>query len=167
MTRKANTKKPPSQNTTRLLLRKGWRGLRSDEGSQLVELALVVPLLLLIFTGAVDYGRAYFVSMEVSSAAEAGALYGLQNPTDTAGMKTAAALDSPDLPGLTSTASYGTECSDGTSPTPNPGTPPTCAVNVVRYVEVDTTATYKPIIPYPGMPSQFTLTGKTRMRLAF
>ena len=130
-----------------------------------MELAFVLPMLLVVFAGVVDFGRAWFLDMEVASAAEAGALYGLQNPTNTSGMIAAAALDAPDLPGLTSTATYGTECSDGSSPVALNGTPPTnCSVSVVEYVEVDTTATYQPILYYPGFQSLFTLTGKSRMR---
>ncbi len=141
--------------------------LRGEEASQLVELAMVTPMLLLLLAGAVDFGRAYYVAMEVSSAAEAGATYGLQNPTDTAGMKSAALLNVPDLPNLTPTAVYGTECSDGTSAVSGGATPPTCAVDVVQYVEVDTTATYRPILIYPGIQSLFTLTGKSRMRASY
>ncbi|MBE7159246.1 MAG: pilus assembly protein, partial [Rhodospirillales bacterium] len=62
----------------------------------MVELALLLPLLLLLLVGAVDLGRAFYVAIEVSSAASAGAVYGTQNPTDTAGMQNAAALNAPD-----------------------------------------------------------------------
>jgi Flp pilus assembly protein TadG len=141
--------------------------LMREEGSQLIELAFVLPILLLIFAGAVDFGRAWFLYMEVASAAESGALYGLQNPTDISGMQSAALLDAPDLPTLSSSATYGSECQDGTSSVALNGNPPTCSVSVVRYVEVDTTATYQPIIPYPGFQSTFTLTGKSRMRASF
>ena len=65
-----------------------------------MELAFVLPMLLVVFAGVVDFGRAWFLDMEVASAAEAGALYGLQNPTNTSGMIAAAALDAPaDQPG--------------------------------------------------------------------
>jgi Flp pilus assembly protein TadG len=142
--------------------------VRSEEGSQLIELALVLPMLFAVFVGAVDFGRAYFLSMEVASAAEAGAIYGISNPSDTAGMKTAASADAPDLPGLTPTASYGTECADGSSPTEANNTPPSsCLTGVVQFVEVDTTATYQPILYYPGFQSAFTLSSKSRMRASF
>jgi Flp pilus assembly protein TadG len=154
-----------SAGTPRWSRQQCWHRLWEDDGSQLVELALVLPLLLLILAGSIDFGRAYFVAIKVSSAAEAGATYGLQNPTDTTGMNAAATLDSPDLPNLTSTATYGTECSDGTSAVALSGTPPTCSVNVVGYVEVDTTSVYKPILIYPGIQSLFTITGKARMRI--
>lgn len=140
---------------------------KAERGSQLIELALVLPVLMLIFAGAVDFGRAWFLYMEVASAAEAGALYGLTNTTDITGMQSAALLDAPDLPGLSSTATYGSECSDGTSAVALNGTPPTCGTSVVQYVEVDTTATYQPLLPYPGFQNTFTLTGKSRMRASY
>jgi hypothetical protein len=59
---------------------------RDTEGSGLVEFALIFPVFMILLAGAVDYGRAYYVALDLSAAAQAGALYGSQNPTDTAGM---------------------------------------------------------------------------------
>jgi Flp pilus assembly protein TadG len=156
---KTQTARLRSYNPQRLL-----HCLRREDGSQLVEMTLILPVLFLLLAGTVDFGQLYFVAMEVSSAAEAGASYGLQNPSDIAGMQAAALLNAQDLSGLRPVATYGTECSDGTSAVALNGTPPTCAVTTVQYVEVDTTATYKPILAYPGIQSLFTVTGKSRMR---
>lgn len=139
--------------------------LQKDEsGSSLVELALLFPLLLLLLVGAVDLGRAFYVAIEVSSAASAGALYGTQNPTDTTGMQHAAALNAPDLTGIVSVASYGCECSDGTSASASCSTTPTCSQDVIQYVQVTTSFTYVPVVRYPGVPSSFALHGKARLR---
>lgn len=46
--------------------------LRGSEGASFVELALILPIFLLIFVPAVDIGRAIYVSIEVASAAQAG-----------------------------------------------------------------------------------------------
>jgi len=143
------------------------RGIWSEEGSQLFELAVVMPVFVMLLFGAIDFGRAYYVHMEVAAAAEAGAVYGVQNPSDTTGMKAAAALNAPDISGLSSTASYGTECSDGTNAVASPGAAPTCSVTTIQYVEVDTTATYKPLFAFPGMQSSFTMSGKARMRTSY
>jgi Flp pilus assembly protein TadG len=126
-----------------------------------------MPTLILVLVGAVDFGRAFYVCIEVQTAAEAGALYGVQYPTDIAGMEEAAQLNAQDVPGMTPVATWGSECSDGTSPTAEPAASPTCATGTVEYVEVDTSATYIPIIPYPGIQSLFTVTGKARMRASF
>ena len=127
----------------------------------------MLPILAVLLVGAVDLGRAWYVDMEVASAAEAGALYGVHNPADLAGMKTAAARDAQDINALSVSATYGTECSDGTSVVPLSTSIPSCSANSVEYVEVDTTATYTPIIAYPGFSSIMTMAGKSRMRTSF
>lgn len=138
----------------------------SQTGAALLELAFSLLLLLPILFGAIDLGRAYYLSIEVSSAARAGAQYGVQNSADTAGMQTAATNDAPDVSGISATAVYGCECSDGSSVTPLCGSAPSCATNVVNYVQVNTTATYTPLFPWPGIPSSIPLHGQAMMRAA-
>ena len=51
--------------------------LRSSEhGGALAELAVVLPLLILIAIGVMDYGRVYFTAIAVANAARAGAEWG-------------------------------------------------------------------------------------------
>jgi Flp pilus assembly protein TadG len=61
--------------------------LRGERGSSLIELALILPVLLLMLVGSIDFGRAFFVAIEVSSAAEAGVDYGIQQAADTSGCR--------------------------------------------------------------------------------
>jgi Flp pilus assembly protein TadG len=141
-----------------------------EEGSAILELALVLPLLLLLLAGAVDLGRAYFAAIEVQSAAQAGALYGSQYPTDTAGMVNAAMQNAQDITSIlqTPSATYGCECYDGT-PIACGDTSDSCpnTGNLVYYVTVTTAANYKPLLPWPGIPSSIVLTGKATMRAAY
>ena len=67
--------------------------LMDAEGASFVELALVLPLFLLMLVPVVDIGRAFYAAIEVTSAAHAGAMYGLENPSDTSGMVQAAKAD--------------------------------------------------------------------------
>lgn len=137
----------------------------AENGGSLVEMALTLPLLFLLLFGAVDFGRAYYLAMEVAGAAHAGAEYGAQNPTDIAGIRTAALTDAPDVPGLTvSTPSFGCECSDGTSFSASCTVAPSCTYNVVYRVTVSVSASYKPLIPWPSIPSSMTLTNSATMR---
>jgi len=139
----------------------------SENGSSLVEMALLLPVLFLLLVGVVDFGRAYYLAIEVSRAADTGALYGSQNPTDAVGMQSAVVLDAPDVPSFTAasvTTSKGCECSDGSSPVADCTVSPSCATNVVNYVQVNTSATYSAIFPYPGIPSPLILRGSARMR---
>lgn len=68
---------------------------RLDEGQSLVELALLLPLLLLILLGLADFGRAFYYTTIISNAAREGAAYLSQNPgvagladTNTSSVKT-------------------------------------------------------------------------------
>jgi Flp pilus assembly protein TadG len=137
--------------------------VRSERGSSLVELALMLPVLGLLLFGAIDFGRGYYLSIEVTNAARAGAQFGLSNAS-TARMQSAATSDAPDVAGITATATYGCECPDGTGQIPNCSSSPGCA-NAVNYVQVTTNATYTPLIPWPGVPSSIPLQGQATMRI--
>lgn len=66
-----------------------WLRRRAGDGAEsgvsLVELALAMPILLLIMLGTIDLGRLYFDYIELRSAVVDGAVYAARNPTDTAG----------------------------------------------------------------------------------
>jgi Flp pilus assembly protein TadG len=145
---------------------KSLQSLRTrEEGSSAIELAVILPFLVLMLVAAVDFGRGYYASIEVSSAAEAGALYGTLNLTDTAGMQAAATLDAHDVSGLTAVATYGCECSDGTHAVASCTSPPTtCTSNALDYVQVVTKATYTPILRFPGISTSYPLKSVARMR---
>lgn len=140
--------------------------LAFEDGSSLLETAIVVPVMLLLLVAAIDFGGAYYTSITVNSAADAGALYGLQNPSDIAGMILAAKLDGVDSLTLVPTATYGCECSDGSGASVLCVKTPVCTTNVVNYVEVDTTATYTPKMVYPGVAKTVILNSKARVRVA-
>jgi Flp pilus assembly protein TadG len=143
------------------------KALGPENGSSLIEMALILPVLFLLLMGMVDFGRGYYLAIEVSHAANAAALYGSQNPTDTTGMQNAADLDAADVSNFTVssvTVTYGCECSDGSSPVVNCTSTPACATNVVNYVQVNTSVSYSALFPYPGIPTPLTLHGSSRMR---
>lgn len=135
-----------------------------DSGSSLIECALLLPMVILLLLGSVDFGRAFYINLEIAAAAEAGALYGVQNPSDTSGMQAAAILDAPDLNSLSSAAIYGTECSDGTMVTASNLPVPSCSVNAITYVQVTASMQYKPYFTYPGMGTTWSLASTARLR---
>jgi Flp pilus assembly protein TadG len=138
---------------------------KETRANAIVETALVLPFLMLLLAGAFDFGRAYYVAMEVSSAATAGAEYGIQNVTNLTGMVNAAKLDAADLTHLHATATYGCECSDGSLASVSCVSPPTsCTYTVVNYVQVTTTANFKSTITYPGVPATIPLSTTVRVR---
>lgn len=145
-------------------MRRLIRLIKKADGGSFVELAIVLPLLFLIFVPAVDIGRAIYVSIEVASAAQAGAAYGIQNPTDVSGMQSASTNGTANIAGMTATATYGCECSDGSSPSTSCSTTPTCTYNYVNYVDVVASACYSPIFNYPGLPSSINISREIRLR---
>jgi Flp pilus assembly protein TadG len=54
-------------------------------GAAAMELALVLPILILLALGCVDYGRYAYYSVAVQNAARAGAEYAAMNPYSTGG----------------------------------------------------------------------------------
>jgi Flp pilus assembly protein TadG len=63
------------------LRRKGTR-----KGQGIVELALALPLLLLLMLGTIDVGRVFFDYVQLRNAVREGAGYGARMPNDTAGI---------------------------------------------------------------------------------
>lgn len=59
---------------------------RQDRGANLVEMALLVPLLLLILVGVTDLGRAYFTYITMINAAREGARWAVDHSCDQGGM---------------------------------------------------------------------------------
>ncbi len=139
-------------------------------GTTTVELAMLLPLLLLIALGAVDFGRVFYMSVEVANAARAGVQYGAQSTvtsTDYTGMVNAAKNDAPDIPALTASASRwckcagsstAFDCSQNNCLNSNPQVPEV-------YVQVDTQATFNTLVNYPGLPSPVTLSKQAIMRV--
>ncbi|MGB6430150.1 MAG: TadE/TadG family type IV pilus assembly protein [Candidatus Acidiferrales bacterium] len=147
-------------------------------GVSTLEVTLMLPFLLLLLIGVVDFGQLFHLAIEVSNAARAGAQYGYQNSAtqaDTAGMVAAAQDDASDVTTWgTNVATYGCMCSDGTSQsqigssssssTTLCATPPSSCTSkgtqLINYVQVQTQATYTPFFPWPGAPSSITLNGQ-------
>jgi Flp pilus assembly protein TadG len=145
---------------------------KSECGASLVELALLLPLLMLMFLGVVEIGRMFYVSIEVNNAARAGAAYGAQSNItagDIAGMESVAQQDAPDVPGLTATASYSCACSTAAGAiTSLASCTDVCAAgdHQIVFVSVYTSASFTTLSHFPGLPTPFTTYGKAVMRVS-
>jgi Flp pilus assembly protein TadG len=145
--------------------------LRNEGGASLVELAMLLPLFLLLLALAIDLGRASYLVEEIQGAALAAVAYGAQNPTDTTGMSNAATDDAPNVPSLSvGTPTYGCECATdttGSTYSASCATTPTCtSSNVVYRVNVTVTATYTTLFPWPKVPSSMSFSSSASMRSA-
>jgi Flp pilus assembly protein TadG len=150
---------------------------KANDGAALIELAFVTPMLLLLVLGAADLGRAYYVGLEVANAAHAGAEYSALNfstpaKITTAYITAAATQSAPNVSGLiVATPTWGCECSDGTSYSAScTSAMTTCSAtgtrgsNVVYRVQVQASATYNTLVPWPFIPSQITLSKTATIR---
>jgi Flp pilus assembly protein TadG len=157
---------------------------RKQSGQALVELALMLPALLLFLLGVIEIGRYAYISILIANAAQAGAFYGAQGngslSTDTAGIRHAAQYDfagatsgSSSTNGqavsqlnVTSSVSCGCD-SAGTTTTFSCGNSPTCAAgNWVKVVSVTCQGTFNALFSYPGIPSSLVITRTAYMRVA-
>ncbi len=133
----------------------------------MVELAILVPAVMLFLMGAADFGRIFYASLEVANASAAGVVYGSQTvgtAKDISGMQQAAKNEASDLKAssLTVSASQFCQCPDKSS-TSCGGS---CASGKVQlYVSVTTTYPFKTLVDYPGVPSQTTISKTAVMRV--
>jgi len=137
---------------------------RGEAGSAFVELGLFIPVLLLMAMGAVDFARVFFASISLTNAAEVGALYGSRTvsaSSDTTGMQTAATTDASDLTGVTATAQQICTCSTSGTLACNAS----CAGTKKTYVSVQTSYTFTPLAPIPGIPSSIPMTRQAILRV--
>lgn len=138
----------------------------SSAGQSAVELAIILPVLLLLLLAAADFGRALYVSVAVQNAARAGAQYGSQSvitAADSSGMVAAATMDAAEITSLTATASQCT-CISSSNVAACPLS--YCTNNPqATYVEVDTHASFQLIGTYLGITSPVRLSGKAIMQV--
>ncbi|MBI5685007.1 MAG: pilus assembly protein [Verrucomicrobia bacterium] len=104
-------------------------------GQSLTELALVLPLLLLLVLAAVDYGRVFLCFQQVESAAAAGAQFGclnFANATNTVLISSHALNQASNISNL------------------SPAVTSTCANT---NVSVTVSATFRPFVAWPWLPT--------------
>jgi Flp pilus assembly protein TadG len=138
-----------------------------EKGQALLELALFLPVVLVLTIGILEIGRLAYYGIEVSNAARAGAQYATQSlalaataTTDTTNITNAAQLDAPDVtPGLAVTAVQSCGCPGAAAG----GCPALGCTYPLVYLTVTTTYTLNPLFHYPGFPASFPLTGSSTM----
>ena len=64
--------------------------IHREQGQSLVELALVMPMLVLLIAGVADLSGAFGTLISVVNSSREGARYGARYPFDTAGMRSVA-----------------------------------------------------------------------------
>jgi Flp pilus assembly protein TadG len=118
-----------------------------------VELAVLLPLLVLFFLLAADFARIFYVSLTLTNCARAGALYAADPTT---------AAESP----FASVAAAA--LADATNLNPQPAISQTSGTDALgrSFVEVTAACTFTSVAALPPIPNQVNLTRKVRMYVA-
>jgi len=145
-------------------INKGSTKNRRRRGNAFVEAALAAPMLFLLLSGVIDFGRAFYFADIAAGAARAGAQYGIlssANVGNIAGMQAAAREEAAGVPSsmFTVTAEFycqnsagvrQADCSDSTWE---------------EYVSVKTNITYALMMPWPGLANPLNIGGISVIRV--
>ncbi|MBM3888801.1 MAG: hypothetical protein FJ388_06700 [Verrucomicrobia bacterium] len=116
-------------------------------GQALIELAIVLPLLIILVLGAVDLSRAFYAFQAVESAAHSGCQYACKSQAhaaNTEGVRTNALAQTTNIASLSPTV--------------------TVSVNS-NIVHVTVSATFTTVMTWPGVPKQVPLNRTVEMRI--
>lgn len=144
----------------------------SARGAALVEVAVALPLLVLVVVGTMDFARVFYMSIELSNGARAGAQYGGRNvaqSSETANMESTATGAAANVGGVTASASRLCQCAtDGgtfSNTTPvNDCSDPCAGKHLVVSVTVTATSTFTTVTRFPGIPYVLTISRSATMR---
>lgn len=139
--------------------------LENRSGAAAVEFALLLPMLVLLVIGMVDYAALAYQSMEIYASAHAGADYALKNGWDSAAIQAAVSAATP----LAATASPAPQqskaCVTGGvlvvtagSTCPSGGTPGT-------YVTVSAQTAFAPIVSWSSLVMPSSLSAQAVVRI--
>jgi Flp pilus assembly protein TadG len=151
-------------------------------GQALVELALVLPMVLLLLLGVIEIGRYAYISILVGNAAHAGAVYGAQgfskakinNPDITTAARNDFASNGLDPTALTVDSFPTCGCDIGGTISvdnaancdPTGTAPPPCAGNWAVTIHVTAHNAYTGLFNYPGIPASLQLSSTASMRVS-
>jgi Flp pilus assembly protein TadG len=147
--------------TLRPLLR---RFSRTEDGTTLVELAIVLPVFLLLFIGTIEFGR---LGQEYVFAEKA-----LQLAARTAVVRPAACAGVPQIntrgvtPVGTTPPRFGTRCNASATTCANPGTF-TCTASLANPTAAEIWAAVSPILPTHATPANMRFTYTYTNQLGF
>ena len=157
-----------SARGTRGVVQKARRGAPTgrcrESGQALIEIALLLPVLMLLTLGIIELGRYAFVSILVGNAARAGTAYGTQSlpqSVDTVGIQRAAGNDfrnngqDPQNLSVISTVSCGCDVGGGivSAPCTGSGAGVCTTGRWVAVLSVTASSTFVPLFTYSGIQS--------------
>jgi Flp pilus assembly protein TadG len=126
-----------------------------------------MPFFLALIVGLTEVGMAAYESMQVKTAAEAGAVYASQHPTDLTGIQNAV-VNATGTVGITASPAATAFCGcPGTTGVVVGNCVSTCASGSAQghYVRVNAALTHRKILSFPGLPDPLVLTGRSTLRV--
>jgi Flp pilus assembly protein TadG len=145
-----------------------WK-IRTDEsGQSLVEMAFIVPVLVLLLIGIVNFGWFAYSYIELTNAANAGVHYAAQsvtNASNTSGIQAAMSSDAGDLTAIHPSTTLTCSCSDGTIGTSCTKYFGCLAAGdyLTDSVTVTAQTTVSPVVKFPGIPNSVTMRSSATM----
>lgn len=148
----------------------------SESGQSLVEVALILPFVLILLMGVIEIGRYVYIGILVGNAARAGAAYGSQSlaqSVDSTGITTASDNDfqnnGQNVSGLNVTSSVACGCDSAGSVAAavcNGTGAGTCAAgHWTVTLTVTASGTFDPLFNYPGISKSITISRSSAMRV--
>jgi len=145
------------------------RSRRRERGAALVELALASPILVVLIVGIVDFARIFYLGLQVTDAARAGAQYGSSPsiPFIAGTVQTKAQTASPQSAPTISAPTETCACvNDTTAPATLTSAACTsaCANHRTVFVTVTASKDFSPVMRFPGIPSTITISRTVTLR---
>ena len=125
---------------------------RGERGQGLVELALTLPVMLILFLTGSDFARVYFADVTITNAARNGAQYASLSPSnasDTNGIRDAVLDETSDLAAV-----------------PTVGVTTGADTLGNQYVEVTVSYNFDTLMDWPGLPHSYLVSRKLRMEVS-
>jgi hypothetical protein len=149
------------------------RGSSSERGAALVEIAVALPVLIALLIGTIDFARVFYLTIELTNAARAGAQYGATGSSPSVPAIKAFAEGSVTTLGVTADPSQLCQCAlpDGSFPDTILCSDPTatvCPAPKFRVMTITVTAskTFSMVSHYPGIfRNSFTVSRAAVMRV--
>ena len=139
---------------------------RNELGSAIIELAIALPVLVLLAIGVADFGRMFYTGIAVANAARAAAEYGstkVSSMNDTSLVNQAGRDEAGDIGGVLVTSERFCRCPDGTTPDCAGNCPDPFTWTEV-FVKAKATKTINLILRYPGLPQTLTFRDSATFR---
>lgn len=143
------------------------RDLRKNvSGASAVEFALILPILVVLVTAAIDFGGLIYTRLQVGSATHAGASYAAAQGFNATGIATAMA-GGASIAVSAATPVQVCGCPDTTSGINEIACGSTCTSGEAagKYVKLDASADYTLLYSWPGLSNPVTLTSTARVRI--